>query len=322
MPWLMGGSGSFSQAEQGKRWSPAPHMLRHLHCSLHGTACSALEIHQRPISRCRERYHMVCLLIGVSKGSGSAISDILNWDVLCLGACIKQIMAGKRSGNFAGGGIASVQKVASTSDEFMTACATIKAAYDDSVIHSAKAIAKRCVPDPLRTKAYGPLQMNVDEDGWSHAFDDESSESFIRRCPPSQGGDVWISMKHELHWKAGEMYYRTRTKSRIGTPDKRMAVVRRKWDECTDKNQISLVNILGQHDYGYGKVRTRMCCINRHVTSQTHFAVDDQTHLRRRRCSLGPRCDSTRCRSARKQRQGEQQEESHLRVCRSVLGRR
>jgi hypothetical protein len=210
-------------------------------------------------------------------------------------------------GNFVGGGNASVQKVASRSDEFMTACTTIKSAYDGSVIHSAKAIAKRCVPDPLRTKAYGPSQMNVDAE-WSYAFDDESSKSFIRRCPPSQGGGMWISMKHELHWMAGAMICRTRANARIGNPDERMAVIRRKWDECTDKNQISLVNILGQHDYGYGKVRTRMCCINRHVTSQTHFAVDDQAQLRRRRCSLGPRCDSTRCRSARKQRQGEQRE--------------
>ena len=251
-----------------------------------------------------------------------------NWDVLCLG--IKQIMAGRLSGNFVGGGVAKVQKVASRADEFLTACATIKAAYDGSVIHSANAIAKRCVPDPLRTQAYGPLQMNVDA-GWSYAFDDESSESFIRRCPPSQGGGVaWIFMKHTLHWTAGEKYYRTRTKSRIGTTDERMAVIRHKWDECTDKNQISLVNILGQHDYGYGKVRTHMCCINRHVTSQTHFTVDDRAHLRHRRCSLGPRCDSTRCRSARKQRQGERQENRgpslsnacHLRVCRFVLGRR
>lgn len=66
----------------------------------------------------------------------------------------------------------------------MTACATITSAYDGSVIHSAEAIAKRCDPDPRRTKAYSPSQMNVVAE-WSLAFADESPQSFIQRCPPS-----------------------------------------------------------------------------------------------------------------------------------------
>jgi hypothetical protein len=157
---------------------------------------------------------------------------------------------------FAGGGNASAQTSASGADRFITTCAAIKAAYDGSVIHSAKAIAKRCVPDPMRTKAYGASRTNA-EAGWSFAFDDETAESFISRCPPSQGGGMWISMKHTPHWTAGERYYSTRPQCRCVDRDECEAVIDRNWAQCAEQNQISLVNILGQHGYGCGKVRVR-----------------------------------------------------------------
>ena len=155
---------------------------------------------------------------------------------------------------FAGGGNASAQTSASGADRLITACAAIRAAYDGSAIHSAQAIAERCVPDPMRTQAYGASRTNV-EAGWSYAFDDETSESFIRRCPPSQGGGLWISMTHRPHWAAGERYYSTRPQPRSGDSDECMAVISRDWAECADKNQISLVSILGERGMGCGKVR-------------------------------------------------------------------
>jgi hypothetical protein len=155
---------------------------------------------------------------------------------------------------FAGGGRASAQTSGSGADRLITACAAIKAAYDGSAIHSAQAIAKRCVPDPVRRNAYGASHTNA-EAGWSYAFDDETPESFISRCPPSQGGGVWISMTHRPHWTAGERYYSTRPQSRIDDSDECMAAISRDWAACTDKNQISLVKILGERGFGCGKVR-------------------------------------------------------------------
>ena len=157
---------------------------------------------------------------------------------------------------FPGGGNARAQTSAGGADRFITTCAAIKAAYDGSVIHSANAIANRCVTDPVRTKAYDASHTNA-EAGWSWAFDDETSESFISRCPPSQGGGVWISMTHRPHWTAVDRYYSTRPQCVDRDEEKCMAVIGRDWAKCTDKSQISLVNILGQHGYGCGKVRVR-----------------------------------------------------------------
>jgi hypothetical protein len=65
-------------------------------------------------------------------------------------------------------------------------------------------------------------------------------------------------MTHRLHSTACESYYRVRSESRIVNRDERMVVISRNWAECSDKNQISLINILGRHGYGCGKVRTRV----------------------------------------------------------------
>jgi hypothetical protein len=181
-----------------------------------------------------------------------------------------------------GGGNIGAQTSAGIADQLIAACASIKGVYEGSVMHSADAIAERCVPDPVRTKAYvrpfphcvfvtlrsryGALQMNA-EAGWSFAFDDETPASFISRCPPSQGGGVWISMTHRPHWTACERYHRSRAGAEPprGDRDECMAVISRDWSKCSEKNQISLVNILGQHGYGCGKVRAHMRHINWHM---------------------------------------------------------
>jgi hypothetical protein len=75
-------------------------------------------------------------------------------------------------------------------------------------------------------------------------------------------------MSHGPHVAAINLYHSSSSKAESQTvgskPDKKrrrqessdqsMEVIRQSWSQCNDKNTISLVNIMGGHGYGVGKV--------------------------------------------------------------------